>query len=340
MGRRRLAVEELPPEDNNDEETRQLLAALALSKETHRGDQSRAHEARLERLAIEESQRLADARQKQAQEVHAEHLLELARRERLLRAEDDGATTTAAINDADAAWRAEPRPSCTAIGAFVSRAAITLNEPPQMKFRLRRVTLALGLARANELLAATLDVEAHGGLLRTGGKKKLRGCRRTPGGTFFQLLKDAVPRDVFKAIYSSDNDIARRKRHNKVRGQKNARRKARLLARQSEEPTQEAEPEIGEMSDDPEVREPPDDPGDDDDDDLYDDDLMCPITLEIFVDPVGAADGFCYERSAIEAWFARPTKDGAAVLSPATGAPLAHLELVADSDRLARVSAL
>jgi hypothetical protein len=33
------------------------------------------------------------------------------------------------------------------------------------------------------------------------------------------------------------------------------------------------------------------------------DELMCPVTHEILVDPVIAADGFTYEREAIERWF-------------------------------------
>ena len=34
-------------------------------------------------------------------------------------------------------------------------------------------------------------------------------------------------------------------------------------------------------------------------------DLCCPITRELFVDPVSAADGETYERAAIEAWIAK-----------------------------------
>ena len=33
-----------------------------------------------------------------------------------------------------------------------------------------------------------------------------------------------------------------------------------------------------------------------------DDELLCPITLEIFRDPVVASDGHTYERKAIEEW--------------------------------------
>ena len=34
--------------------------------------------------------------------------------------------------------------------------------------------------------------------------------------------------------------------------------------------------------------------------------LTCPITCELFIDPVIAADGTTYERSAIEEWMAQP----------------------------------
>jgi hypothetical protein len=34
------------------------------------------------------------------------------------------------------------------------------------------------------------------------------------------------------------------------------------------------------------------------------DDCMCPLSLEVMVDPVMAADGHTYERSAIEPWLA------------------------------------
>ncbi len=34
-------------------------------------------------------------------------------------------------------------------------------------------------------------------------------------------------------------------------------------------------------------------------------DLLCPITSDIFVDPVMTCDGHTYERKAIEAWFVK-----------------------------------
>jgi hypothetical protein len=54
--------------------------------------------------------------------------------------------------------------------------------------------------------------------------------------------------------------------------------------------------------------------------------LLCPITQELFVDPVVAADGFTYERGALLAWFAR-CGDGI-VASPLTNAPLSSMAIV------------
>lgn len=48
----------------------------------------------------------------------------------------------------------------------------------------------------------------------------------------------------------------------------------------------------------------------------------CPISQEIFNDPVVAADGHTYERKAIEAWFTSHAT------SPMTNEPLLHLMLV------------
>mmetsp|Transcript_16361 Transcript_16361/g.38459 ORF Transcript_16361/g.38459 Transcript_16361/m.38459 type:complete len:250 (-) Transcript_16361:525-1274(-) len=56
--------------------------------------------------------------------------------------------------------------------------------------------------------------------------------------------------------------------------------------------------------------------------------LCCPITHEPMADPVVAADGFSYERSAIAAWMARPRPADSPILSPISGLPLASAELV------------
>ena len=52
------------------------------------------------------------------------------------------------------------------------------------------------------------------------------------------------------------------------------------------------------------------------------DDFVCPITTEVMSDPVMAADGHAYERSAIERWLATKST------SPMTGGALEHSILV------------
>ncbi len=49
----------------------------------------------------------------------------------------------------------------------------------------------------------------------------------------------------------------------------------------------------------------------------------CPITGEIYEDPVCTVDGQCYERKAIEEWFRRGNRT-----SPVTGMALASLQLI------------
>ena len=52
-------------------------------------------------------------------------------------------------------------------------------------------------------------------------------------------------------------------------------------------------------------------------------DLRCPLTLELFCDPVTAADGHTYERVAIEEWLATGSRT-----SPSTGQPLQSTALI------------
>lgn len=51
--------------------------------------------------------------------------------------------------------------------------------------------------------------------------------------------------------------------------------------------------------------------------------LICPISLEIFKDPVIAADGFTYERFTIEKWFLSNKSNK----SPSTGLKMRHRRL-------------
>lgn len=55
--------------------------------------------------------------------------------------------------------------------------------------------------------------------------------------------------------------------------------------------------------------------------------FFCPISADIMTDPVIAADGFSYERKAIEKWIRENNKQGH-VNSPKTGLPLEHLNLI------------
>jgi len=53
------------------------------------------------------------------------------------------------------------------------------------------------------------------------------------------------------------------------------------------------------------------------------DEYVCPITAELPIDPVTAEDGRCYERHAIEEWFAKaPNQFQGQVKSPVTNAPM------------------
>ena len=57
------------------------------------------------------------------------------------------------------------------------------------------------------------------------------------------------------------------------------------------------------------------------------DGFICPLSLEIYEDPVMAADGFSYERREIENWFARGKRT-----SPKTNEELPHVMLVPNRD--------
>ena len=56
--------------------------------------------------------------------------------------------------------------------------------------------------------------------------------------------------------------------------------------------------------------------------------FLCPITQELMLEPVVAADGVSYERGAIESWFRTRREAGRPLTSPLTGAVLADTALV------------
>ena len=328
-GRRRRNVEELPPEAPAvDDETAEVLAALVASRqEKQREDALRARHAS-EAAALRQ---LEDARRAEAaaerRRIEQRRTEELAaavartREEARRTVNGGGAASARVLRVADRAQLFANVRRVTAVQAFVWRAAAALGEREEA--RLRRTTLALGLVRANELLAATLDLETDGGLLTADGSR-----RRTPGGVFFTLVKQMVPREMYRAIFHDPLDEKIR------RGAKSTRRMLRKHREKvANAPTLnsavlESLGRTGSTDDEPPASEEADDEAD----------LSCPITLELFVDPVRAADGFVYERQAIVDWFARPVKGG--VLSPATGAPLEDLDLAPAPDVLERVRAL
>jgi hypothetical protein len=62
-------------------------------------------------------------------------------------------------------------------------------------------------------------------------------------------------------------------------------------------------------------------------------DFICPITSCLMSDPVIAADGFTYERTAVERWIAQSSR------SPMTGAPLTTTTLVPNHALRSQISA-
>ena len=60
--------------------------------------------------------------------------------------------------------------------------------------------------------------------------------------------------------------------------------------------------------------------------------LVCPISQELYVDPVSAEDGYVYERKEIEAWFSRGNRT-----SPLTNVELTSTELKQSKRVKARV---
>ena len=60
---------------------------------------------------------------------------------------------------------------------------------------LQKSIKVLGMEACQELLVATIHQENEGGLLRTDGR------RRTPGGTFFELLRQVASKAQYREIF-------------------------------------------------------------------------------------------------------------------------------------------
>jgi PHAX RNA-binding domain len=76
----------------------------------------------------------------------------------------------------------------------VEQLAQALQEPK--KTLLSQVLRTLGMDRTTAILADTLTCEANGGMLTKDGSR-----RRTPGGVFFQLVKDRATRQERQRLF-------------------------------------------------------------------------------------------------------------------------------------------
>src|SRR5690606_10865036 len=74
--------------------------------------------------------------------------------------------------------------------------AAVLHEP--VVWLVQRVIDVIGQPRASELFERTLHVESEGGMNTIAEDRK-----RTPGGVFFQLVKETSTADERKAIFSA-----------------------------------------------------------------------------------------------------------------------------------------
>ncbi len=85
--------------------------------------------------------------------------------------------------------------------ALIQEIATTLNESNIPL--LQTVLATIGLERARAFLEKTVEVEAGGGLL-----VRNKSRRRTPGGVFFQLIREGVNRKERTLIFANQNPQA------------------------------------------------------------------------------------------------------------------------------------
>lgn len=101
------------------------------------------------------------------------------------------------VRDGPAALAAAP--GVGDVAAAVALVCWTLRESQEEC--VRRACEAVGVRACMELLTATVETEAAGGLSTAetapGGAR-----RRTPGGVFFLLLKDVASREQYKAVFA------------------------------------------------------------------------------------------------------------------------------------------
>jgi hypothetical protein len=68
---------------------------------------------------------------------------------------------------------------------------------PQAMIQIERIINYLGVDTAHELLQKALQIEDEGGMLTTDGKR-----RRTPGGVYFHLVREATPAEIHRVIWA------------------------------------------------------------------------------------------------------------------------------------------
>ena len=87
---------------------------------------------------------------------------------------------------------------------------IGLKEPPKDSDRFQHLVEILGAETASEAFAATMRQEESGGVLSG------QGQRRTPGGAFFELLKNFATEEQMRAINKFRKDKQRASARNKA----------------------------------------------------------------------------------------------------------------------------
>jgi len=88
---------------------------------------------------------------------------------------------------------------------------------------VREVIRRIGARGVRRLVAETMRVQRSGGLMTADGAR-----RRTPGGVFFHLLRDAMPPDEYRELMKAD------KKRKDARASKNVPNKTRARAARRE----------------------------------------------------------------------------------------------------------
>ena len=123
-----------------------------------------------------------------------------------------GATCSTAVVERRTLWHPEDALSTaktlTSPAELVNLLSSTLRE--RETGSLENSVRVLGLEACAELLIATIHTEGEGGLMTSDGKR-----RRTPGGVFFELMKQIASKAQYKEVFQDKT-----KAKNAVRNQR------------------------------------------------------------------------------------------------------------------------